>query len=73
MAHPLGAALTVPFATRRRLTGGGPNWPIRVLRTAAMVAVGSDASGWPVRARHRTLAHPAVPGRPRASARTAGE
>jgi hypothetical protein len=68
----LGAALVVPFAARRRRSGGGPNWRIRALRAAAAAAVDSDAWDSPVRDSHRPPVWVAVPARPRAPARTAG-
>ncbi len=67
----LGAALVVPFAAQRRLTGGSPNWRIRALRAAAAAAIGSDAWGWTARDRRRPLAHLSVPVR-RAAARNPG-
>jgi hypothetical protein len=63
----------IPLGARCCQTGRIPNWRIRALTAAITVAVGGDACGWWVRAECRTLADPAVPGRSRASARTAGE
>ena len=69
----LGAALVVPFAAQRRRSGGGPNWRIRALRAAAAAAVDGDAWGSPVCDWRRPPLWVAVPARPRAPARTAGE